>query len=592
MQRYCYLSRTQIEFIFNKEKNITPYCVSHTTVIFYYSVKHNKGEFMKKMLLEHKSKFVLYIVACLFPVVRNLAQIVIVSLIFEIVQRNSMSFFYMVLIISVVYIAFDGVFFVISRLMRISYMRDILLSLRIRAFDKIIKMSYKQFNKQSRDVYASNLINDINTFENTFFVSLINFIFRCALYVSVMAILAFINWQLALIIFGVSIFVLVVSKLFEKKTVSLQKEVSTANEQFTVNSSNVFTGLEILKLNNMEEAFLKKNNKQIVKLEGKKYSYNVFTAFQLNFNATIGYFVLIGLIVFLMYQTQVGVGYGEMILTIQLASSAIFPLVNLFPLVNVLKSSKAIFEKITNEEVAIEAEEPLKPFVFKNKIDVNQVSFAYDDTPVFKSIHFSLEKGKKHLVKGPSGAGKSTLFKLLSHMIDDYEGNIVVDGTNMKLISSTSFNEKVSYVYQDVFLFEATLKDNITLFKPYSDKEVFEACKKAGLLEFVDSLENGIHTLISENGKNLSGGERQRVSIARALCKKAEILFIDEATSSLNEELGRQIEKTILDLDATVVAISHKYFEGITDKYDVVLEIKDGYLTKFDGIQYFSEVAL
>lgn len=93
-------------------------------------------------------------------------------------------------------------------------------------------------------------------------------------------------------------------------------------------------------------------------------------------------------------------------------------------------------------------------------------------------------------------------------MIDDYEGSIDIDRTNMNLISSKSFNEKVSYVYQDVFLFEATLKDNITLFRPYSDAEVLDACKKAGLLEFVDSLEDGIHTMISENGKNLSGGER------------------------------------------------------------------------------------
>ena len=547
---------------------------------------------MKKMLLEHKRKFVLYLLACTFPVVRNLAQIAIVSLIFEIIEKKSMSFFYFVLIIAIVYFIFDGVIFVLSRLLRISYMRDILLSLRIKAFDKIIQMSYKQFNKQSRDVYASNLINDINTFENSFFVSLINVIFRFALYISVMVILVILNWQLALIIFGVSIFVLLVSKIFEKKTVSLQKEVSTANEEFTVDVSNVFTGLEILKLNNIEEAFLKKNRKQIVVLEGKKYSYNVFTSLQFNFNATIGSMVLIGLIVYLMYQTQAGIGYGEMMLTIQLASSAIFPLVNLFPLINVLKSSKAIYEKITTEEVSSETEESHKPFMFNDKINVNGVSFAYEDLPVFKSIHFSLEKGKKHLVKGPSGAGKSTLFKLLSHMIDDYDGSIDVDGMDLKQISSKSFNEKVSYVYQDVFLFEASLKDNITLFKPFSDEEVLVACKKAGLMEYIDSLDEGIHTIISENGKNLSGGERQRVSIARALCKKAEILFIDEATSSLNEELGRSIEQTILELDATVVAISHKYFEGITNQYDVVLEIKDGYLTKYDGVNYFSGVSL
>jgi ATP-binding cassette, subfamily B, bacterial len=547
---------------------------------------------MKNMVLEHKRKFAIYFIACLFPVARKLMQIVIISLIFEIVQRNSTAFFYNVLILAVIYLVIDGALIVLSRLMRISFMRDILLSLRIKAFDKIIHLSYKQFNKQSRDVYVSNLINDINTYENSFFGSLMNIIYRCVMYVSALTILALLNWALALIIFSVSIFVLAISKLFEKKTISIQKDVSTANEVFTVEAANVFAGLEILKMNNMEETFLKKNKKRIAELEGKKCAFNVFSSFQLNLNGTIGNFVLMGLLLFLMIQTQAGVGYGEMVLTSQLAASAIFPLVSLFPYLNVLKSSQMIYDKITEEVVAIETEEQLKPFVFQHKIDVNHVCFAYDDKPVFKSIHFSLEKGKKHLVRGPSGSGKSTLFKLLSHMIDDYDGTILVDGTDLKTISPTSFNEKVSYIYQDVFLFEASLKDNITMFKPIPDEAVYEACRKAGLLEFVDSLANGIYTMISENGKNLSGGERQRVSIARALCKKAEILFVDEATASLNVELGRQIEKTILELDATVVTISHRYFEGITDNYDVVLEIKDGYLIKYEGIDYFSEGTL
>jgi len=547
---------------------------------------------MKKMLLEHKGKFALFLFSCVLSVFIELANISIISLIFETVERNTLSFFYLAIIITVVYLLIVAILFVIVRLIRISYMRDRLLSVRIKAFDKIIKMSYKQFNKQSRDVYASNLINDINTFENSSFHTLSSIIYRIVIYVSSLTILAFLNWPVALLIFGVSVLVMGISKLFEKKTVALQKDVSTYNEVFTVDASNIFAGLEILKLNNIEDAFLEKNKKQIKTLEGKKFSYNVFTSFQMNLNERIGYFVLIGLIVYLMYQTKAGHGYGEMMLTILLSTRAIFPMVGLFPEINVLKSSEAIYEKITNEEEFIEENGNTQPFVFTDKINVNHVSFAYDDIPVFKSINFSLEKGKKHLVKGPSGSGKSTLFKLLSHMLDDYEGDIDVDGINMSFISAKSFNEKVSYVYQDVFLFEASLKENITLFKPYSDKEVLDVCKKAGLLEFVDSLEEGINTMIAENGKNLSGGERQRVSIARALCKKAEILFIDEATSSLNEELGREIEKTILNLDATVIAISHKYFKGITNHYDVVLEIKDGYLTKYDGTGYFSEELL
>ncbi|MBE0700363.1 MAG: ATP-binding cassette domain-containing protein, partial [Acholeplasmataceae bacterium] len=179
---------------------------------------------------------------------------------------------------------------------------------------------------------------------------------------------------------------------------------------------------------------------------------------------------------------------------------------------------------------------------------------------------------------------------LLSMALDDYTGKILVDGTDMKTIMSKSFNEKVSYVYQDVFLFEATLKENIALFKETSDQAIHHAINQAGLSEFVNQLPDGIHTQISENGKNLSGGERQRVSIARALFKQADILFVDEATSSLNDELGVQIEQTLLSLDATILAISHKAFPGVTKTYDFVLELKDGYVTTYAAEDYFAEV--
>jgi ABC-type bacteriocin/lantibiotic exporter with double-glycine peptidase domain len=103
---------------------------------------------------------------------------------------------------------------------------------------------------------------------------------------------------------------------------------------------------------------------------------------------------------------------------------------------------------------------------------------------------------------------------------------------------------------------------------------------------------DGIQERLLENGKNLSGGQRQRISIARAIAKEADILFIDEGTSSLNEELGREIEKVFLELNNTVVAISHRYYEGVTDKYDYVLEIKNGYVSCYSGKEYFEEVAV
>ena len=101
--------------------------------------------------------------------------------------------------------------------------------------------------------------------------------------------------------------------------------------------------------------------------------------------------------------------------------------------------------------------------------------------------------------------------------------------------------------------------------------------------------ENGIYEMLEENGKNLSGGERQRISIARAIIKNSKLLFVDEATSSLDEDLGRKIEETILSLNSMVVAISHRYYEGISEKYDYVLEIKNGQINQYPANEYFKE---
>jgi ABC-type multidrug transport system fused ATPase/permease subunit len=173
---------------------------------------------------------------------------------------------------------------------------------------------------------------------------------------------------------------------------------------------------------------------------------------------------------------------------------------------------------------------------------------------------------------------------------DDFEGSISVDNVDYRDISEKSFHEKVAFIYQDVFLFEDTIKNNITLYKDISDEQVNYAVKVSGLETLLEEKTDGINERLTENGKNLSGGQRQRISIARAIAKNAEILFIDEGTSSLNEELGREIEKTFLSLDSTVIAISHRYYEGITENYDYVIEIKNGLVNRFPAKDYFEEV--
>jgi len=546
---------------------------------------------MKALLFENKKKFGLYIIACFLPVIGDMGRVVVFAMIFEAIERKSMEFFQWTILAVIGFVLLDAGAFLTSRMMRISYMRDTLYSLRIKAFDKIMMMDYQKFHQKSRDVYLSNLINDINTFEQSFFLSLINVVFRFGIYTVCMTLLLILMWQVGLAVLVASVIVLLISMLFQKRTVTLQEEVSTENERTTLTASNTLSGLEILKLNNIEKTFLKNTQGQINQLEKKKFGFRFFSSLQIELNVAIGYFLFIALLVYLMSLLKTGIGYGNMAMIIQLSTLAIFPLVNMMPLINVIKSSSAIYDKIAKPDETEANDNKTKNFVFKKQLEVRDLHFQYDERTLFHDLDFVIEKGKKYLLKGPSGSGKSTLIKLLSGIYDQYDGSITVDGTDLKTISLKSLNNRSSYIFQDVFLFEASLKDNIALFKTIDQKRLDDAILKSGLSEFVSSHSEGLDFQIEENGKNLSGGERQRVSIARALYKQAEVLFVDEATSSLNDELGRGIEATILNLDATVIAISHKLFAGITNRYDYVLEIKDGFINQYPIQDYYQEVA-
>lgn len=548
---------------------------------------------MKELLFKRKSRFFLYILACFIPVVSDLLGNLSMSMLIGSIEIGTMEHFTKVAIFSLGIIVLVSLLYITSRFMRISFMRDTLLDVRLAAFDKILKSSYKNFSMKSKDSYISNLINDINLFESNFFLKLINVIFRGGMYVVSLIIITFMDYKFGIAAFLVSIILFFISKSFEKKTVSLQEDVSEYNEDFAVDMSNTFNGLEILKLNNIEDKFLSKSLNSITKLERKKFSYNVYTDSQRRIMEFLGFGFLIGSMVYLAVLIGEGVSLTKVVFMVQASNGCIWNITSILPLFNELKSSVNIYDKITKDtESTTTTVEKEKNFKFEDQIEVKNLYFDYEGKQIFKDVSFKIEKDKKYLLKGASGAGKSTLIKLLSMVYDDYEGEIIVDGIDYREIKENSLNNNIAFIYQDVFLFEDSIFNNIALFKPFSEEEVLNAAKISGLNTLLGKKEDGVYEMLMENGKNLSGGERQRISIARAVVKNCEILFADEGTSSLDEELGRTVEDTILSLDSTVIAISHRYYEGITEKYDYVLEIKDGRISQHNTNEYFMEVAM
>lgn len=212
---------------------------------------------------------------------------------------------------------------------------------------------------------------------------------------------------------------------------------------------------------------------------------------------------------------------------------------------------------------------------FENKISFQNISFSYPDKPVLSQLNLEFEKGKEYALLGPSGCGKSTVFHLIMGQLQNYTGDILFDQTNAREIDPDSLSLQIAYIEQDVYLFNSTIRDNITLGHSFTDEQVEKALKNSALLNDLPSLPNGLETAVGENGNNLSGGQKQRVAIARALIHNRSILLVDEGTSALDQKNADIVEQNLLsNPDLTLILISHHLTEEGKRRFDKVYELK------------------
>ena len=194
-------------------------------------------------------------------------------------------------------------------------------------------------------------------------------------------------------------------------------------------------------------------------------------------------------------------------------------------------------------------------------IEFHNVSFAYQDKKVLHHINLTLKQGSLTALVGPSGSGKSTLMKLCARFYDPGEGTVSMGGQDLSTLEPESLMKNISMVFQDVYLFQDTIRNNIRFGKnDATDEEIIEAAKKAQCHEFITKLSKGYDTMVGEGGCTLSGGEKQRLSIARAILKDAPVVLLDEATASLDPENEVEVQRAINTLIAgrTVIVIAHR----------------------------------
>jgi ATP-binding cassette subfamily B protein IrtB len=220
-----------------------------------------------------------------------------------------------------------------------------------------------------------------------------------------------------------------------------------------------------------------------------------------------------------------------------------------------------------------------KAFQEIGSVELENVSFSYDkETPVLQDISFKVHPGELCALVGPSGSGKTTIEHLIARFYDVDQGSVKVSGVDVRDLTIRDLMGQLSIVFQEVYLFDESLLDNIRIGNPNaSDEEITKACDLAGVTEIANRLPEGWESRVGEGGTSLSGGERQRVSIARALIKKSPIVLLDEATSALDAENEAHIVRSMeaLRKNATLIVIAHK-LETIQTADKVVVLSKDG----------------
>lgn len=438
---------------------------------------------------------------------------------------------------------------------------------------KIMAKTFQEFERTDIGEYISWYTNDVKEAENqgfSNFYSCVNMVLELLL--GALS-LIFIRIELLILTLAVSAAAFFISNHFSKKVEKFSEKVSRAMARFTDEAKEQIGGLGVLRVFGVMPRFEREMGEAGQRLEEERFQFVKKRGME-NYKATVINIIglnAINILTFVLCALRIiapEVIFGSVNLTNQVGNS----FTNLLQMKIQLAGSKPYFAKVKKAEGTTVEKPQLPPL--KEGIETQNLTFSYGERPVLENLSLQFKAGGKYAIVGNSGCGKSTLLKLLMGQLEGYQGTILFDGKEAGGYDPKSFYHQMAYIEQSVFLFNTTIRENITLGDSFTQEKMDKALYESALLQDLELLPEGLETVTGENGKNLSGGQKQRIAVARALIHDRPILIVDEGTSALDKENAQKIEAALLNLnELTLIVVSHHLIEKHMQFYDMVYRI-------------------
>ena len=447
------------------------------------------------------------------------------------------------------------------------------------AFKKLIGKSISSFRDESAAGYLSALTNDAASIETNYLAQLLAMITKAVTFIGALLLMCRYSLLMTAIAAGLTVLPLIASLLTGNRLQAVESRVSERNGEFTAALSDCLAGFTVVKNFRAEREIFRLFAQSNKALEHEKFTGRRIKTLVGMIGAVTGIFAQLGVFIAGVYLSMKGGSMtpGAVVLFVNLMNFIISPIAELPGLLACRKAALGLVDKLAaalERSSSREGSETLNRL--EHGIRLENVSFAYEPgKTVLHGINAEFEAGRAYALVGGSGSGKSTLLNLLMAAETNYSGHILADGIELSDISTESLYGTMAAIQQNVFVFNASIKDNVSMFRDFPKTEMDEAIARAHLGALIR--ERGEDYLCGENGSGLSGGEKQRISIARSLLKKSSVLLADEVTAALDAQTAHRVSSDILDLQGiTRIVVTHTLEESLLRRYDKIFVLRGG----------------